>query len=172
MKFKICGVKEVEEIIKIGKIKEFTYCISIGDPNAKYPEQLNEFKEKLLRLEFVDIDEATSWQSGLPDWRDLPDIAPNPEIVKKILAFSEKFLNDDSISILIHCHMGVSRSTATGLIILYKKLQNEKQAMDVLLSICEDPLPNTYLIGYADQIMNSNLSDIIPRFGVERFKKD
>lgn len=114
------------------------------------------------------MDESSSWQEGLPDWRELPEVAPNPEIARKILTFAEKFLNDDTSNILIHCQMGVSRSTATGLIILYRKLGNEKQALTHLLEICTDPLPNTYLVGYADQLMNSNLSAIIPRFGVER----
>lgn len=163
MDLNIFSFPEVVNLIESGEIKKFTHCISIGDPKSNQPKGLEIFLDKLLRLEFFDMDEALSRIEGLPDFRDLPSNAPTPYIVKLILEFSENLIHDENCNLLIHCQMGVSRSTATGLILLYQKYKNEELALKILNEKTNKPLPNTYLIGYADQILNSNLYKIIPR---------
>ena len=163
MNLEIFSLKEVIELIQNGEIKKYTHCISIGDPKSNLPNGLEIFGDKLLRLEFFDMDEALSRVEGLPDFKDLPSFAPTPMIVKQILDFSKTLIQDENCNLLIHCNMGVSRSTATGLILLYQKHKNEELALKILNQKTNKPLPNTYLIGYADQILNSNLYKIIPR---------
>ncbi|MDX1958166.1 MAG: hypothetical protein SFU98_06315 [Leptospiraceae bacterium] len=163
MKIKICGLKELKNLGIENRISEFTHCISIGDPISEIPIELKNFSGKILRLQFADIDESLSLVEGLPKPEDLPKYAPNPDIIHKILEFSNILLIEKNPKILIHCAMGVSRSTATGLIILYLIYKDENKALVELLKLVNEPLPNTYMIGYPDEILGSKLYKIIPK---------
>jgi predicted protein tyrosine phosphatase len=52
--------------------------------------------------------------------------------------------------LLIHCHLGVSRSTALAYVALAKSLQSADDAFSLLLKITNKPWPNRGIVEFAD----------------------
>ncbi len=119
-----------------------TQLISLSGPgkSLETPVQINEGH---LKLEFNDINEP---QDGL--------IAPTPEHVQSILNFASTW--DQSRPLVIHCWMGISRSTAALATILLFLLPHTKPEKIAQLIRKKSPMatPNPMMIGHADQFLN------------------
>ncbi|MCS4089900.1 hypothetical protein [Rhizobium sp. BK176] len=125
--------------------RRYEAVISIEDPCARrklrfhrtpHPDHL------VLRLE--DIDQHD------------PDLAgPDIHHVDRAIAFAREHLDK---RILVHCHVGVCRSTATGLAIIADRLGpgNERLAVEALLASNPDAVPNLLMIGMADEVLQRN----------------
>jgi len=102
----------------------------------EYPEQ--------LILQFDDI------SVPLDDF-----IEPEEKHILSALSFAEKI---DGGSILIHCHAGVSRSSAIALAIIAKKLGKGKEVESVktLEKINPHARPNKLLVWLTDEILERN----------------
>lgn len=106
MKIQITSHKDA--ILTAKKINP-THIISITDPGVKSPFDGGFGKSNILQLSFFDITDPNVAIKR-------PDVAPSEEIVKKIYNFGRTF-DDDSV-ILCHCFLGISRSSAAGIIAL------------------------------------------------------
>jgi predicted protein tyrosine phosphatase len=109
----ICGL---EELAGHCQARGVTHVISILDPGFSEPDSIRHFDlERRLRLHFHDVIEA------MPGW-----IAPERWDVELLLAFGRNLGRTPSgirfevpdTHLLVHCHAGLSRSTASAILLL------------------------------------------------------
>ena len=133
----VCGIGELAEHGGLGA----SHVLSILDPDHPVPEAFGAFGEHAkLELRFHDIVDPRPGE-----------ILPSPEHVDAILAFG-RTLHPDSASLLVHCHAGISRSTAS-MALLIAQAMPDMQATDVLRTvhgIREKAWPNLRLIELGD----------------------
>ena len=100
----ICGIDELGFHWEAG----VTHVLSILDPGWPEPEALGAFDaHRRLELRFHDVIEAG------PGW-----IAPERRDVEQLLTFGRDLTEARGTHLLVHCHAGVSRSTAAATLIL------------------------------------------------------
>ena len=144
----ICGVKEVDDLID-----EADGVISIMNPGYTiYAPQSIALKESenrysVLRFEFDDT------------WRECYQLGMEmvtTEIIDSAINFAHDFVasfGDDS-SLLIHCHEGISRSSAIA-IAIYAGLYGDVQ--DAVTTVCHQrpqAIPNIEVIRQTDDLLN------------------
>ena len=118
--------------------------ISLSGP-GKSLETPAQIKGEHLKLEFNEINEP---RDGL--------IAPAPEHMQRIIKFAKTW--DQSRTLVIHCWMGISRSTAAAATILLALLPNTCPEAIAQLIREKSPMatPNPMMIGYADQLLKQD----------------
>jgi predicted protein tyrosine phosphatase len=105
MKITICGISELGEHCEAG----VTHVLSILDPGWPDPEAFADFPpHRRESLRFDDVIAPT------------PDaIAPSADHVSQLLAFGRDVMVAGELAhLLIHCHAGISRSTAAAALLL------------------------------------------------------
>src|SRR5229473_1931052 len=113
----ICGIPELDEHCAAG----VTHILSILDPEWRDPPDFAGFPpHRRLALRFHDIIEPT---------RDL--LAPSRDDVARLLAFGRELGEPAGSHLLVHCHAGVSRSTAATVLIL-AQANPDRSASEVL----------------------------------------
>jgi predicted protein tyrosine phosphatase len=139
----VCGIAELPEHSDRG----VSHVLSILDPEWPVPDTFGSFGEHArLELRFHDvIDEAPGM------------VAPRREHVDQILAFGRDLLAEQSgqASLLVHCHAGISRSTASMILILAQALPDlpaDAIAQEVL-RIREKTWPNLRIIEMGDALL-------------------
>jgi predicted protein tyrosine phosphatase len=77
------------------------------------------------------------------------------ELVDYLETWPELLRRGESARMLVHCHMGASRSTAVALVALsiLRGENRERQAFEELLSITNKPWPNINVVRLADDIL-------------------
>ena len=155
----ICGVSELESLL-VGRDPPpgtITHIVSLWDPPVQdasrweIDEHLNLFGRVLpsapvLALFFDDIANPVE---GLTE--------PGIDHMRQVLSFAREALKDhgDDTHLLVHCRMGISRSTACALAIL-AHANPEIPARDLvfhILSIRPWVAPNLSLTQFADEIL-------------------
>lgn len=123
-----------------------THMIGLLDPTA--PERLAQLgvapERKLLVMRFCDT---------------VPTEPNGPAVrhVEEILAFLDRAVAENdagaAVRLFVHCHAGVSRSTATAYLALVRRLgvDRAEAAFAELLRITAKPWPNRSLVAYADE---------------------
>lgn len=141
----VCSKKTAEKKLREGG---WTHLISIGDPGEKGP-YLGGLKIPRLRLEMHDCD-----RNDNPTHFPCP---PTKEDVERIKRFAECNSSPDNY-ILIHCHAGISRSTATAFICFLTWGLEPEEAMKKMLGSCENRgvEPNKWMVEHADEVFDSN----------------
>jgi predicted protein tyrosine phosphatase len=139
----ICGIEELAGHAG-GKV---SHVLSILDPDHLEPEAFGTYGEHAkLELRFHDvIDESAGIE------------APQPHHVEQVLTFGRDILSDPEAlrHLLVHCHMGVSRSTAA-MTLLLAQAQPSASARDVLhqvLAIREKAWPNLRILTFGEQLL-------------------
>jgi predicted protein tyrosine phosphatase len=107
----ICGLDELVSL----EASEVTHVLSILDPGWPEPELLRAFDvHRRLKLNFHDVIEPS------PGW-----IAPERWDVDLLLAFGRAVADAPDAGagfhLVVHCHAGVSRSTAAAILILAQR---------------------------------------------------
>lgn len=141
----ICGLDELTGHSTAG----VSHVLSILDPDWPEPEGFRGWdKHHRTTLHFHDVIEPGA-----------NHILPNAEHVRAILAFGELLERSEQRSgdghLLVHCHMGVSRSTAAMTMIL-AQANPEREAEEIFRFIEEirpQAWPNSLMIGYADEML-------------------
>ena len=139
----ICGIEELAGHAE-GKV---SHVLSILDPDHLEPEAFGTYGEHAkLELRFHDVIEASA---GIE--------APQPHHVEQVLTFGRDILSDPEAlrHLLVHCHMGVSRSTAA-MTLLLAQAQPSASARDVLhqvLAIREKAWPNLRILTFGEQLL-------------------
>ena len=133
----LAAVKEMDTSIYDG-------IITIEDSNIENPFRVRSDETQQLILKFDDISTPID---------DL--IVPQDIHIERALKFAQ--LIDDG-SLLIHCHAGISRSSAIALAIIAEKLGkgNEEEAVKTLEFINPNCRPNKLLVKMTDEILERN----------------
>jgi predicted protein tyrosine phosphatase len=136
----VCGLGELDGHSATGA----SHVLSILDPDHPVPEAFGAFGEhEKLELRFHDIIE------------DKPGhIAPQPEHVDAILALGRSLQSEPGTTrhLLVHCHAGISRSTAAMALILAQAMpeQSAEQIIRMVHGIREKAWPNLRMIEFGD----------------------
>jgi len=95
---------------------------------------------------FLDMDDVISEKA---------EAAPKKEQVERLLAWTNKLPND--VHLVIHCHAGVSRSTAAALAVKVQELGVDrlKEAVDWLLEARPQACPNPVITKFADELLGA-----------------
>ena len=148
----VCGLDELADQASAG----VSHVLSILDPGWPEPEVLRNFDiHRRLRLHFHDVIEP------LPGW-----IAPERWDVDLLLAFGRTVAAASSgpagAHLLVHCHAGVSRSTAAAALILAQAVP-ERPAHEVFAAIVRirpRAWPNLRILEFGDDILGRS-GDIV-----------
>ena len=136
----VCGIEELDGHCST----DASHVLSILDPDYPVPEAFGSYGEHAkLELRFHDIIEQTAGQT-----------APQPEHVDAILMFGRDLRDERSgtAHLLVHCHAGISRSTAAMALILAQAMP-ERSAEAVLRTVYalrEKAWPNLRLMEIGD----------------------
>lgn len=144
----ICGISELPD----QSARSVTHVLSILDP--EHPElevfETYEFHHR-TELRFHDVINSAP---GM--------ILPEPEHVEAILRFGEDLAQTGPSRseghLLVHCHMGLSRSTAAMLTLLAQTYpdQSEDRLLERLVEIRPQAWPNSRMIQFADDLLSRN----------------
>ena len=161
---------------------EIEHVLSLGEDDKGAEPGIVSFSKHKLRLEFLDLEQ------GLVPLKDLLEGHKNPgfagctkDQVKQIISFA---MDSDPGKTLVHCSMGVSRSTAAALICNYIASYGAEYAVDQFMRDIAntavlglrphrfDPQPykfiagnctyhpNRWMLYLVDEILDSNLLEI------------
>jgi predicted protein tyrosine phosphatase len=139
----ICGIEELPG----NSAREVTHVLSVIDPDRADIEAFGGYGEHhRVTLRFHDIIEPRPRQ-----------VMPTPEHVGEVLRFGEDLRASAAARVkghlLVHCHMGVSRSTAamTALMAQADPAEDEDRLFARLREIRPQAWPNSVMIGFADE---------------------
>ncbi len=137
----VCGIQE----LPCHADRRVSHVLSIIDPDEVEPEAFGSYGEHArLLLRFHDVIEET------PQYQ-----APQPHHVNQILAFGKDIpsISGNVSHLLVHCHMGISRSSAA-MTLLLAQAQPDLSADKVLaqvLNIREKAWPNFRILSFGAQ---------------------
>lgn len=139
----ICGIDELPGHAAGG----VTHVLSILDPDHPEPAAFERFDpHHRLTLRFHDI--IGPW----PGW-----VAPEREDVEALIAFGEELdrAGEGLRHLLVHCHAGISRSTAALATLLARHTPpgEEPAIFERLRRIRPQAWPNSRMVGFADEIL-------------------
>jgi predicted protein tyrosine phosphatase len=138
----ICGIDELGFHWEAG----VTHVLSILDPGWPEPEALGAFDaHRRLELRFHDVIEAG------PGW-----IAPERLDVEQLLSFGRNLTESRGTHLLVHCHAGVSRSTAAATLIL-AQARPDRPAEEVLQAVVRQrshAWPNLRILELGDALLD------------------
>jgi predicted protein tyrosine phosphatase len=142
----ICGIAELSD----PRERSVTHVLSILDPDHPDPEAFEAYdRHHRTILRFHDIIDP------LPGM-----ILPAPEHVAAILRFGDEVAEGRAAEghLLVHCHMGISRSTAAMLTLLAQTNpeESEDRLFERLAEIRPQAWPNSLMIGFADELLSRN----------------
>jgi predicted protein tyrosine phosphatase len=134
----VCGVAELSSHSAVG----VTHVLSILEPGSPDPDAFGAFGEhERLDLRFNDIIDE------IPGRR-----APEAEDIAALLHFGRDIVRESKAHLLVHCHMGKSRSTAAMALIL-AQARPDRPAREALAEVGRiQPLmwPNLRIIELGD----------------------
>ena len=138
----ICGIEELAHHSSRG----VTHVLSLLDPEWPQPEVFSAYDpHHRTTLHFHDAIEAG------------PDLVlPKPEHVEAILDFGRLLAEDgttrEKAHLLVHCHMGVSRSTAAMVMLMTQSNPqlSEERIFGRLLELRPQAWPNSLMLKFAD----------------------
>jgi predicted protein tyrosine phosphatase len=145
----ICGLDELADHCALG----VTHVLSILDPGWPEPEPLRDFElSRRLKLNFHDVIEAE------PGW-----IAPERFDVELLLAFGRSLgeIADEAgaepaaTHLLVHCHAGVSRSTAAAILLLaqHEPARSAQNVVGQVIRSRPRAWPNLRMIEMGDELL-------------------
>ncbi len=142
----VCGIQELHGYCERG----VSHVLSILDPDYPEPEAFGAYGEhQRLELRFHDIIDT---QEGMT--------APAAADVERLLAFGHDLLRQrpDAGHLLVHCHAGVSRSTAAMSLLLAQARPDRPpaEAMAEVVRIRPIAWPNLRMIELGDRLLGCN----------------
>ncbi|MBL8582554.1 MAG: protein-tyrosine-phosphatase [Rhizobiaceae bacterium] len=140
----VCGLSELEQHGSRG----VTHVLSILDPEWPEPDGFRAYdRHHRTTLHF---DDAIEPGTGI--------LLPQPAHMEQVLEFGRRLATEASAAdghLLVHCHMGISRSTAAMATLLAQlhPQENEDVIFAHLLAIRPQIWPNSRMIAFADQML-------------------
>jgi predicted protein tyrosine phosphatase len=139
----VCGVEELAQHSARG----VTHVLSILDPDWPDPDAFRQFdRHHRITLRFHDAIEP---HPGL--------VLPTPAHTEAILAFGNSLAasadRSDAGHLLVHCHAGISRSTAAMVTLMAQAhpAQDEDSLFAQIVYMRPRAWPNSMMIGFADR---------------------
>jgi predicted protein tyrosine phosphatase len=158
-KTSVCGIEELT-----GHCEScVSHVLSILDPDWPVPDAFHAYGEHArLELRFHDVIEESN-----PDM-----IAPQQEHVADLLAFGRGLLGEphDDVHLLVHCHAGVSRSTASMALVLAQALPDlpAERIFEEVLHIRPQAWPNLRILEIGDAMLGRRGELVAAAAGVYR----
>jgi predicted protein tyrosine phosphatase len=156
----ICGLDELPQHLE----SEVTHVLSILDPNAPTPRILEIYPELRQRwtLRFHDIATPAPLMN-----------APGSDDVDELLAVGRELDSAGADShLLVHCHAGVSRSTAAaGILMARSNPGRESEAFETVIRLRPGAVPNQRMVKLADRRLqrDGRLVEGLERMQARRF---
>lgn len=149
-KITVCGIEELAGHSETGA----SHVLSILDPDWPVPEAFGSFGEhEKLELRFHDVIEENA---GM--------VPPSKDDVACLLAFGRDLMAEprDDAHLLVHCHAGISRSTASMALVLAQALPAvpARDVMREIVRIRPKAWPNLRIIELGDGMLSRN-GDIV-----------
>jgi predicted protein tyrosine phosphatase len=141
LRFTICGIPELGSHCEAG----VTHVLSILDPEWPDPPEFEDYApHRRIALRFHDIIEPTPGR-----------YAPTRADVARLLVFGRELIRADTCHLLVHCHAGVSRSTAATALILAQAHPERpaREVLDVVSRIRPRAWPNLRILEYGDELL-------------------
>ncbi len=137
----ICGIDELPHHAETG----ISHVLTIIDPEWPDPEHFSAFKPHQRTIwRFHDIVNTHEGQQH-----------PAEHHVRTILEYGTALQDEPVAHLLIHCHMGISRSTATAVILMAQANPGrEAEAFTHLEAIRPYSWPNSRMIAMADTMLD------------------
>lgn len=164
--FTICGLEELGHHSERG----VTHVLSLLDPDWPEPQDFHSYDDHhRTTLHFHDV-----------IGRGPNLVVPQRDHVEKILAFGRTMGadmggRDADAHLLVHCHMGISRSTAAVAMLLAQAHADEDEAAIYARLGAARPQawPNSLMIGFADELMrrDGRLIDALADFYARQLHK-
>lgn len=159
----VCGIEELSGHYDAN----VSHVLSILDPEWPVPEVFGAFGEHArLELRFHDI----------IDERNAGVIAPRKEDVAELLTFGRGLMDDpqSDAHLLIHCHAGVSRSTASMALILAQTLPDmpASRIFEEVLRIRPQAWPNLLILELGDAQLKRRGELVAAAAGIYRTQLD
>jgi predicted protein tyrosine phosphatase len=137
----ICGVAELDAHCGAG----VTHVLSLLDPDFNDPPVFAAFaRHRRLALRFHDVIEPR------------PDrIAPARADIERLLAFARELIGTPDTHLLVHCHAGVSRSTASAALILAQAWGDRpaSDALEAVATLRPCAWPNLRILEFGDMLL-------------------
>jgi predicted protein tyrosine phosphatase len=140
-RFTICGIPELGSHCEAG----VTHVLSILDPDCPDPLDFEDYApHRRLALRFHDIIDPMPGRH-----------APTRDDVTRLLAFGHELGEADSCHLLVHCHAGVSRSTAATALILAQAHPKRaaREIFDAVSGIRPRAWPNLRMLELGDALL-------------------
>lgn len=136
----ICGLDEIGGICDA----RVTHVVSILDPEIDDAAAMAQVAHAdVLRLRFHDCIEHMPLRSP-----------PDAGHVAAIVQFGTRLRGHAAARVLIHCHMGISRSTAAAILLLVNHGHDPEAAVDHVAAIRPIAWPNLRMIELGDRLLN------------------
>lgn len=139
----VCGIQELPG----QRARKVTHVLSLVDPDLPELDAFQTFEQHhRVTLRFHDIINAADNHT-----------MPTPDHMNAILQFGSEFQSAQnpqaSSHLLVHCHMGVSRSTAAMVSLMAQANPDEaaESLFTRLIAIRPQAWPNSQMIGFADE---------------------
>ena len=123
------------------RAREVTHVLSLLDPGTPEPTAFSAFDPHVRKTIFFHDAIEPGPNIVLPEMSD----------IETILAFAREA--GDARHLLIHCHMGISRSTAAMLIVMAQAFPDDREdaLVERLTEIRPQAWPNSRMIAFADE---------------------
>jgi predicted protein tyrosine phosphatase len=160
----VCGLDELD----YHSARGVTHVLSILDPGSPEPESFWAYDpHHRTTLHFHDTIEAG------------PDLVlPQIEHVETILSFGRSLMADaerQQTYLLVHCHAGISRSTAAMAMLLAQADlgEDEDRVFARIQDLRPQAWPNSLMIGFADELLGreGRLSAALSRFYAQQLRR-
>ena len=145
LRLTICGLDE----LAYWGARDVTHVLSIMDPGWPEPEPVQSFNlARRLKLKFHDVIDA-----------DPPWIAPQRWDVALLLAFGRDLAafgdRRSPVHLLVHCHAGLSRSTAAAILILaqHEPGRDAGDAVGLVTRLRPRAWPNLRMVELGDALL-------------------
>lgn len=151
-RFTICGIPELGSHCEAG----VTHVLSILDPDCPDPLDFQDYApHRRLALRFHDIIDPMLGRD-----------APTRHDVIRLLAFGHELGEPDSCHLLVHCHAGVSRSTAATALILAQAHPElpAREVLDAVSRIRPRAWPNLRILEFGDDLLGRG-GDLVTAVG-------
>ena len=147
--FEVTSIDEAEDRLAMPPDTHPDHLISIGAPWERELDGIEWYQGNLLRLLFCDVKQPPGTPSR---WERHNLSVPTEEHVQEIIDFGRGI---ESGHLLVHCQMGISRSTAATLIVLAVH-SDPSQANELEASIYRNrgiARPNDWMLSMADELL-------------------